>query len=287
MVHGLLLRPSAAATEDDVSTFDIAAGTVLIEALTSIGVSAAEIINQKRAAAQVHRKADGSPVTDADHAADAIIHERLLRLTPALPIVSEERENRTATAQDYYLVDPLDGTREFIAGSDEFTVNIGVVSDGAPILGVIVAPALGMIWRGVVGHSAERLRFSDGTVSEPEIIHTRVRPQGELIVMVSRSHLDQRTQAYVDDLPHTRTLASGSSLKFCRLAEGVADHYPRLGPTRDWDVAAGHAILVAAGGSVVDSDGADLVYGTPELRIPSFWAWGGPVPTEGAMTDAY
>jgi 3'(2'), 5'-bisphosphate nucleotidase len=213
-----------------------------------------------------------------------------LRLTPAVPIISEEQaehEKMAVTAENYYLVDPLDGTRDFIAGRDEYTVNIGLMSDGTPLLGVIVAPGLGTVWRGIVGKGAERLRFSGDSVSEPEIIQTRVRPEGELIVVVSRSHLDQKTQAYLDDLPHTRTLTSGSSLKFCRLAEGVADHYPRLGPTRDWDVAAGHAILVAAGGSVIDFDGADLVYGTPALVIPSFLAWGGPVPTEGALTDAY
>jgi 3'(2'), 5'-bisphosphate nucleotidase len=273
-----------------VSTFNIAAGAALLEGLTSVGVSAAADISLRRANVHIRHKADGSPVTDADEAAEAAIREGLSRLTPAVPIVSEEqaeREKPTVTARDYYLVDPLDGTREFIAGRDEYTVNIALMSDGTPVLGVIVAPALGIIWRGVVGKGAERLRFSGDTVSEPEIIQTRVRPQGELIVVVSRSHLDRKTQGYLDDLPHTRTFVSGSSVKFCRLAEGAADHYPRLGPTRDWDVAAGHAILAAAGGSVIDLDGGDLVYGTPALRIPSFLAWGGPVPTEGALTDAY
>ena len=183
----------------------------------------------------------------------------------------------------WFLVDPLDGTREFIAGRDEYTVNIGLVSDGAPILGIIVAPALGLIWRGIVGRGAERLEFSSGEISQPQPIHTRTRPAGELIVMVSRSHLDAPTQAYLDALPHTRRIACGSSVKFCRLAEGVADHYPRLGPTRDWDVAAGHAVLTGASGSVIEPDGSPLRYGTPELRIPAFLAWAGPVPTEGAL----
>jgi 3'(2'), 5'-bisphosphate nucleotidase len=273
-----------------VSTFDIAAGAALLESLTSLAVSAATAISQRRTNARVHQKADGSPVTDADEAAEVTIRRGLERLTPMIPIISEEQaehEKPSANARGYYLVDPLDGTREFVAGRDEYTVNIGLVSDRTPVLGVIVAPALGLVWRGVVGKGAERLKFSGDTLSEPETIQTRQRPEGELIVVVSRSHLDEKTQAYLDDLPHTHTLASGSSLKFCRLAEGLADHYPRLGPTRDWDVAAGHAILTAAGGSVIDLDGADIVYGTPNLLIPSFLAWGGPVPTEGALTDAY
>jgi 3'(2'), 5'-bisphosphate nucleotidase len=174
----------------------------------------------------------------------------------------------------YFVVDPLDGTREFIAGRDEYTVNIALISGRVPTLGVIVAPALGVIWQGIVGRGAEHLTFSAGQLSQPEPIHARVPPAGELIVMVSRSHLDAPTQRYLDGLLHNRRIGCGSSIKFCRLAEGVADHYPRLGPTHDWDVAAGHAILVAAGGSMVDLGGEALVYGSPELRLPSFLAWG-------------
>ena len=153
-----------------------------------------------------------------------------------------------------------------------------MISDRAPTLGVIVAPTLGLIWRGIVGRGAERLKFSAAQISQPQPIHTRARPAGELIVMVSRSHLDAATQRYLDGLPHARRVACGSSIKFCRLAEGLADHYPRLGPTHDWDVAAGHAVLVAAGGSVASRDGEALAYGTPDLRIPEFLAWGAPLP---------
>ena len=268
--------------------FDITAG--LMEGLTAIGVTAATAILDSPADGQFHIKADGSPVTPADETAEAIIRDGLRRIAPSLPIVSEEQAERERPVFDarysgahYFLVDPLDGTREFIAKRDEYTVNIGLVSDSAPILGIIVAPALGLIWRGIVGRGAERLEFSSGEISQPQPIHTRTRPAGELIVMVSRSHLDAPTQAYLDVLPHTRRIASGSSLKFCRLAEGMADHYPRLGPTRDWDVAAGHAVLAAAGGSVIEPDGAALTYGTPDLRIPAFLAWAGPAPTEGAL----
>jgi 3'(2'), 5'-bisphosphate nucleotidase len=270
--------------------FDVAAGAGMIDALTALSMAAAAAIRRLSRDSGLRIKADGSPVTAADETADRIIRDGLSRLAPALPIISEEhasRDKTTINAPSYFLVDPLDGTREFIAGSDEYTVNIAIVSDGAPILGVIAAPVLGLIWRGIVGRGAERLKFSEGTASAPEAVHTRARPPGELIVMVSRSHLDERTQAYLNGLPHTQRIGCGSSLKFCRLAEGAADHYPRLGPTRDWDVAAGHALLVAAGGSVIDRDGAELAYGTPELRIPAFLAWGSPAPTEGAHKSGY
>ena len=152
-----------------------------------------------------------------------------------------------------------------------------MVTDGTPILGVIAAPALGLIWRGVVGRGAERLEFTtDGRTSSPQAIHTRQPPSSELVVMVSRSHLEARTQSYVDALPRARLMQSGSSIKFCRVAEGSADLYPRLAPTHDWDIAAGHAILTAAGGSVTAPDGTALVYGSAELLIPAFLAWGDP-----------
>jgi 3'(2'), 5'-bisphosphate nucleotidase len=272
-----------------VASFDPSAGAELLQGLTALGVAAAKAILGCRADHSVRIKADGSPVTPADETAEAIIRDGLARLAPSLPIVSEEQAERPrpAAGADYFLVDPLDGTREFVAGRDEYTVNIGLISDRAPTLGVIVAPALGIIWRGIVGRGAERLTFSAGQLSQPQPIHTRDRPAGELIVMVSRSHLDDATQRYLDELPHTRSIACGSSIKFCRLAEGLADHYPRLGPTRDWDVAAGHAILVAAGGSVVGWDDEAIAYGTPELVVPAFFAWGGLVPTEGALKAGY
>ena len=156
-----------------------------------------------------------------------------------MPIISEEdTERETVKSASYFLVDPLDGTREFIAGRDEYTVNIAVVADGAPILGIVAAPALGLIWRGIVGRGAERLKFSADKASAPKAIHTRSRPEHEFVVMVSRSHLDRRTQDYLAGLPGARLLPCGSSVKFCRLAEGTADLYPRFGPTCDWDVAA-------------------------------------------------
>ncbi len=266
-----------------MSTIDPAAYPDLMDALTKITISAAEAI-RSRGQGGVHIKADGSPVTAADEAAEAVIQDGLTRLSSALPIISEEaaERNRPAVASgSYFLVDPLDGTKEFIAGRDEYTINIALVSDGAPVLGVIAAPAQGLIWRGIPGRGAERLKFSEREAEIPQAIKTRPRPEGKLVVMVSRSHLEARTQAYLDGFPHAQRVGCGSSVKFCRLAEGVADLYPRLAPTHDWDIAAGHAILVAAGGSVVDPDGGALRYGSPTLIIPAFLAWGGPPPTGG------
>jgi 3'(2'), 5'-bisphosphate nucleotidase len=273
-----------------VPVLDTDACSELLEPMTAISVAAAAAIAGARTTGGVRRKADGSPVTAADEAAEESIRDGLMRLAPDLPIISEEHAAGAAPqikGESYFVVDPLDGTREFIAGRDEYTINIAIVVDGMPMLGIIVAPALGSIWRAIVGQGAERLEFSAQQTSAPQPIRTRSRPEAELIVMVSRSHLDERTEAYLKNLPHTRLMRCGSSLKFCRLAEGTADHYPRLGPTRDWDIAAGHALLVAAGGSVIDPDGAALTYGTPDLRIPSFLAWGGPAPGEGARKSGY
>jgi 3'(2'), 5'-bisphosphate nucleotidase len=255
---------------------DAAACAALTEALTVIGVHAALVIREEARKGGVQHKADGSPVTHADLAAEAAIRDHLTRLAPALPIISEEQETRPQPLPrdaDYFLVDPLDGTREFVAGRDEYAVNIALMASGAPVLGIIAAPALGLIWRGIVGRGAGRVAFApDGTCSPPEPIHTRPRPQSELVVLVSRSHLEPRTQAFLEGLPKARAVPCGSAVKFCRVADGSADLYPRLAPTRDWDVAAGHALVEAAGGQLRTPDGAPLAYGTPDLLIPGFIA---------------
>jgi 3'(2'), 5'-bisphosphate nucleotidase len=260
-----------------VPTLDAAACAALMDELTKITAQAAETILATKA--DVRIKADGSPVTAADEAAETVICEGLARLAPDVPVISEERAGREkpeAVARgSYFLVDPLDGTREFIAGRDEYTINIAIMTDGVPMLGIICAPgtAFGDVWRGIVGRGADQFSLTQRT-GAPRPIHVRQRPQDETVVMVSRSHLDARTQAYVDAIPNAKPLQSGSSIKFCRIAEGKADLYPRLAPTRDWDVAAGHAILRAAGGSVVAPNGAATVYGTKDLLIPGFLASG-------------
>jgi 3'(2'), 5'-bisphosphate nucleotidase len=256
-----------------------AESAALLEELTALSVRGAKAIRETGSGG-LRNKADGSPVTSADEAAEAVICDGLQRLAPDIPVISEERTAREkpgatiSGSATYFLVDPLDGTREFIAGRDEYTVNIALVSEGLPILGVIAAPAVGMIWRGAVGRGAERLALANGKISAPSTIHTRPRPPRDIVVMLSRSHLDPRTSAYLENFPQAKLVQCGSSIKFCHVAEGSADLYPRLAPTRDWDVAAGHAILAAAGGQVASPGRSPLVYGGPDLLIPSFIASG-------------
>ena len=254
---------------------DLAACAALMDDLTEITAQAAATILELANRPEVRTKADGSPVTAADEAAEAVIRDGLQRVASALPIVAEEqaaREPPKAIRQgSYFLVDPLDGTREFVAGRNEYTINIALMTDGVPRLGIICAPALGEVWRGIIGKGADWLATTRGT-RRP--IHARPRPRSGTIVMVSRSHLDAQTQAYVAGLGPTQLAQCGSSVKFCRLAEGSADLYPRLAPTHDWDIAAGHAILAAAGGDVAAPDGSSLRYGSSDLLIPGFIASG-------------
>ncbi|HSZ66922.1 MAG TPA: 3'(2'),5'-bisphosphate nucleotidase CysQ [Xanthobacteraceae bacterium] len=260
-------------------TLDAAACAEMIDALTDIAVLASKAILEVAGSADIRRKDDGSPVTAADEASEAVICAGLKRLAPAVPIVSEEQTDRpqTAASSSYFLVDPLDGTKEFISGRDEYTVNIAVVTGGVPLLGIVAAPAARTAWRGIVGRGAQRLPIVGGTIA-PGAIHTRPRPGREFLIMVSRSHLEERTKAYIGQFPHAELVQCGSSVKFCRLAEGAADLYARLAPTHDWDIAAGHAVLVAAGGKVTAPDGAPLAYGSPELLVPAFLAWGDRTP---------
>lgn len=222
-------------------------------------------------------KADGSPVTQADAAAEALITAGLQRLAPGIPIVAEEAVSAGAGPAEpgrrHWLVDPLDGTREFLACNGEFTVNIALVEDGEPVLGVVGAPALGAWWRGARGLGAERL---DGDACTARAIGVRTPPAAGLTVLGSRSHADEAAMAaYLDGQRVAAFEAAGSSLKFCRIAEGLADLYPRFGRTMEWDTAAGHAILAAAGGSVCRLDGQPLRYGKPGHENPHFVARGG------------
>jgi 3'(2'), 5'-bisphosphate nucleotidase len=264
------------AKESTVAVFDTDACAALMEELTAIAARAAAAIQQCGAASLRH-KTDGSPVTAADQAAEAVILQGLKRLAPGILIVSEEREDQAQAGATeggtYFLVDPLDGTREFIAGRDEFTINIALINLGAPLIGIIAAPAADLAWRGIVGRGAERMTLADQ--SERTAIRTRPRP-AQPVVMVSRSHLDADTKAYLGGMQHASSVACGSSIKFCRVAEGTADLYPRLAPTHDWDVAAGHALVLAAGGDVRAADGSQLVYGTQKRLIPDFIARGDP-----------
>jgi 3'(2'), 5'-bisphosphate nucleotidase len=262
---------------------DILRDQALIEALTGIVSRAAEAIVKARAGALATRhKADRSPVTAADEASEAVILEGLARLLPGIPVVSEEAGATAELAGDaYFLVDPLDGTRELVAGRDEFCVNIALVLAGRARLGLIGSPALGLIWR-TGAQGAERLTLAAGaepkSATERSAIRTRPWPQTGAIAAISRSHLDPRTQAFLERLPPTERVASGSALKLCRVAEGTADVYPRLAEVCQWDLAAGDAIVTAAGGLVTTPEGAPLTYDmTSEgFLVDGFIAWGDP-----------
>jgi 3'(2'), 5'-bisphosphate nucleotidase len=240
----------------------------------------AAILGINRAAMKIDGKADGSPVTEADLAADRIIAEGLARLIPEVPALSEECAHlaKPPYGGSFFLIDPLDGTKEFIAGRNEFTVNLALVTNGTPLLGIIGAPALGLVWRGLVGRGAERLTTGKGSVAEP--IRTRPLPKrGEpWIAAVSRSHGDSRTEAFIEARPGAIRQMFGSAVKFGRVAEGGADIYPRLAPTCEWDVAAGHAVVTAAGGKLTDAQGAALKFGAGRegFIVPEFIAWGDP-----------
>ena len=263
------------------AVIDSDAAAALIEPLTDLVIRAGTaILAVNRGAMRIDGKIDGSPVTEADLAADRIIAEGLARLAPQFLSLSEERVHLAKPPFDgsFFLIDPLDGTKEFVAGRNEFTVNLALVTNGMPLLGIIGAPALGLIWRGLVGRGAERLKTTDASVASP--IHTRPLPKpGEpWIAAVSRSHLDSRTEAFIAARPGAVRLVLGSAVKLARVAEGGADIYPRLAPTSEWDIAAGHALVTAAGGKITDVQGAALQFGKrrDSFIVPEFIAWGDP-----------
>jgi 3'(2'), 5'-bisphosphate nucleotidase len=247
-----------------------------------VSQAAATILAVDPSAMGTRQKVDLSPVTVADEAAERVILDGLAKLAPGVPVVSEEADaqgHSPRPGMSFILVDPLDGTSEFVAGRGEYTVNVAVIADGAPVIGLVAAPSLGLIWRGVAGRGAERLRLAPGAAPsearEVVTIRTRAAPRAGLVAVVSRSHFEPRSAALLAELPVAGQIVSGSSVKFCRIAEGAADIYPRLAPTCEWDIAAGHAVLVAAGGAVTDPNGGPLSYGRADLdfRVPGFIAW--------------
>lgn len=233
------------------------------------------------------RKDDDSPVTAADHDAEHVILDGLHQLAPDIPVVSEEQAaagHIPEIGACFFLVDPLDGTKEFLRKNGEFTVNIALVEDRLPVMGVVYAPAKERMFYALGPGEAYEHRIApsaDGCLDGLEPPHRiKVRspaPEG-LAVIVSRTHRDHKTDEYLDLYRVKEFLAAGSSLKFCLVAAGEADLYPRHGRTMEWDTAAGHAVLAAAGGSVTLLDGAPLLYGKVErgLDNPFFVARGGP-----------
>lgn len=255
-----------------------------LEPLTELVVGAAAAIlavNQRSVSSR--DKTDGSPVTEADLAADKVIVDGLISLYPRIPVVSEERADAGTGPypQGFFIVDPLDGTKEFIGGHNDYTVNVALICAGRPLLGIICAPALGLIWRGVVGQGAERLNlWFDKTerLASRTPIQTRPLGEGPWVAAVSRSHGDPRTDAFIDRRKGATRLKIGSALKFCRVAEGTADIYPRLSTISEWDIAAGHAIVEAAGGAVLTAAGRPLSFGQRRgnFSVSDFVVWGDP-----------
>jgi 3'(2'), 5'-bisphosphate nucleotidase len=225
-------------------------------------------------------KADGSPVTSADERAEEIIRAWLQRMAPATPIVAEEATaagGATDVASRFFLVDPLDGTREFLARNGEFTINVALIDAREPVAGAVYAPASGRLW--FAGEAAFCCEAPVGA-DLPERarwrrLQTRPAPP-RLVALASRSHGDPETEAFLARLPIAERKSAGSSLKFCVIAEGGADVYPRFAPTMEWDTAAGDAVLRAAGGIVLDAGGRPLAYGkmASGLRNGGFVAWG-------------
>lgn len=224
-------------------------------------------------------KADGSPLTMADLAAETVIAAGLASAFAGVPVISEERAANTSglgsRGETYLLVDPLDGTKEFVNRTHEFTVNIAVIADRRPVAGVVFAPALDRLWLGAVGAGATLVDRRAGAAPTP--ITVRPRPAAGMVAVASRSHLDEETKAFLATLGIADRRSIGSSLKFCLVAEGSADVYPRFGPTMEWDTGAGQAVVEAAGGRVTQPDGSAFLYGKAEAgyRNGSFVVWGG------------
>jgi 3'(2'), 5'-bisphosphate nucleotidase len=222
-------------------------------------------------------KSDASPVTAADHASEAVLLAALARHAPGIPVVAEE-ECAAGRIPDvdarFFLVDPLDGTKEFIGGGSDFTVNVALVDEHRPIAGIVYAPARAQLWWG----DLQRGKAFRGEVDGGELVHQRAiavrHCAGAPIAVASKSHNTPATEAWLDAAGAGERVSIGSSLKFVLVASGEADVYPRAGPTMEWDTAAGDAVLRAAGGRTFDLDGVPLPYGKPRFYNPGFVATG-------------
>jgi 3'(2'),5'-bisphosphate nucleotidase len=243
--------------------------------------AAVPIMEFFRSDVEARRKSDGSPVTDADLASEKIILAALKYHFPDIPVISEEAAENghiPEIGNRFILVDPLDGTREFASRRREFAINIGLIDQGVARAGAIFAPALSKLWiGGENAHSVSIIPGADLTKAESfSPISTRLPSMGRFTIVASRSHLDQKTSEFIELFGNSDRVSAGSSLKFCLVAEGLADVYPRFGPTMEWDVAAGDAILRAAGGVLVVGDGRQFMYGKQGFHTGPFIALGKP-----------
>ncbi len=247
-------------------------GSLLEDVIRIARAAGDEVLEVYAQGSTVRTKQDGSPVTEADERAQDLIFARLAKLSPRLPVVAEEGHDEGRGAPSggkFWLVDPLDGTKEFVSGSGEFTINIALIEDGAPILGVVLAPALGRLFAA----DQDTALVEDDTGRRS--IAARSAPEEGVTVVSSRSHGDPDALArFTAGRKIAASRTAGSSLKFCLVAAGEADLYPRLGRTMEWDTAAGDAILRAAGGRVTDLEGRMLRYGKPGFENPHFVALG-------------
>jgi 3'(2'), 5'-bisphosphate nucleotidase len=238
---------------------------------------------------QIWAKSDQSPCSEADERAETILLEGIARNFPGIPVIAEEAVSRgdiPAVGDHFLLVDPLDGTREFIARNDEFTINIALIVAAEPVAGAVYAPALKKLWfAGTNAFASAGGRLPPR--AERRRIETRKAPSSGLVALASRSHGDPRTDAFLATLPVHARVVAGSSMKFCVLAEGGADVYARFSPTMEWDTAAGDAILRAAGGRMCGWNGGLFRYGKPRFRNGGFVAWGDPEQANSAKETVY
>ncbi|WP_036282960.1 3'(2'),5'-bisphosphate nucleotidase CysQ [Methylocystis sp. ATCC 49242] len=251
------------------------------ELVVAAGALAMEVLARPEIESQL--KSDKSPVSEADERIEEYLWAELARALPGVPIIAEEAAARGETMSHgdaFLLIDPIDGTREFLARSPDFTVNLGLVIDNQPTVGAIFAPVQGRVWfAGAHGFAADAAPGGALPAAQDwHALRTRPRPAQGLTALVSKSHLDEETKEFLTRYPVSERVGMGSSVKFCIVAEGAADVYPRFGRTMEWDTAAGDAILRAAGGVVLDPTGGPLRYGkaADHYRNGSFIAWGDP-----------
>jgi len=249
--------------------------------VVAAGALAMEVLARPEIAAQM--KSDKSPVSEADERIEEYLLKKLAHALPGVPFIAEEAAARGETmahGDAFILIDPIDGTREFLSRSPDFTVNLGLVVKNAPSVGAVYAPVQNRVWfAGAHGFAATAAPAQALPASQDwRALRTRAAPAKGLTALISKSHLDEETKAFLERIPVAERVGMGSSVKFCIVAEGEADVYPRFGPTMEWDTAAADAILRAAGGVVLDTSGAPLRYGkaAAHYRNGSFIAWGDP-----------